>query len=568
MTAQLFPPGSLSNPTKTTELEISKIIVDSEIVGRADGLNQNYISELETCLDELPPIEVFSDGDQYWLVDGNHRLNAFQNCGESLVLAKVQAGDRDDALLYSAGTNAEHGLRRTTADKQAQVAKVLRNKEWAQWSDREISRRCKVSAPFVGKMRRAIESTVNVYSDSENEMRLCSRGDKVIPIRTANIGKKPESSHVDPNDVMRRYERVGRILPSRTTDGFVVENGIAGPPFPLAFTSANVADLYWQANAEALERVADQLADVRSQVADESKNPEFMPGDDDWSGHSDQPQPAEPFFDLNRVKNQSVNLLFNPGDRVMVTNPDSENCNRVGTVGEPWDSTSDREKFAKVMLDDDSLYSRIPYGDIALVAEPAASQKLPRIDNDYYRTYPELVDVLLREIAGTPHEITGQVLEPTVGDGVIANFFNGCITNDLHPHPDWSPDFQMDATDPLFWQVLQEQGGFDWAVGNPPWAKDVVSQIVQQAYSTANRGVAFLLRLSYLEPTEDRGDWHLANVDQLRFVIPVNPRPLWRTDTNNTEAVTCCWFFWDKEFSWKSLGLKPPFRFARNWRST
>ncbi|MEO0988566.1 MAG: hypothetical protein AAFY20_23955 [Cyanobacteria bacterium J06639_14] len=560
MTAQLFPQGSLSKAFSVGDVEISSIIIDDEIVGRAGGLSHQYIAELETCLEELPPVDVFYDGDRYWLADGNHRINAFMNAGENAIACHIHKGDRDDALLFSAGTNAEHGLRRTTADKQAQVGKLLRDEKWAQWSDREIARQCKVSAPFVAKMRR----TVNVYSgDGDGDVRLSQRDGKVVPIRTGNIGKKPD---IDPAEIRARYERVGRVLPKRNGDGFAVENAFVGAPFPLAFRSAAAAADYWEHHADALERVAGDLAKMRSQVSEESRNPEYMPGDDDWSGaHSD----GNVFFAEERVINQSEGFHFSEGDRVIVINPDSEDFERLGTVGEPWDSNSDRQLYAKVMLNGDSLYSRIAYKDLGPAANDGNEverQKLERVENDYYRTYPELVQVLLDELAGTPHEITGQVLEPTVGDGVIANFFNGCITNDLHPHPDWSPDFQMDATDPLFWQVLQEQGGYDWGVGNPPWLKDVVSKIVQQAYANAGRGVAFLLRLSYLEPTEDRGEWHQQNDDHLRFVIPVNPRPLWRIDTSNSEAVTCCWFLWDKKFSWKALGIKPPFRFARNWR--
>ncbi|MEO0988938.1 MAG: hypothetical protein AAFY20_25875, partial [Cyanobacteria bacterium J06639_14] len=277
MTAQLFPPGSLSEAFTVNDVRIADIVIDNEIVGRAGGLSHQYVAELETCLEELPPVDVFYDGDRYWLADGNHRINAFKNAGKSLVFCQIRKGDRDDALLFSAGTNAEHGLRRTTADKQTQVAKLLRDGKWTQWSDREIARQCKVSAPFVAKMRR----TVNVYSGDGDEMRLSQRDGKVVPIRTGNIGKKPD---IDPAEIRARYERVGRILTQRDGDGFAVENALAGPPFPLAFKSAAVAADYWEHHADALERVAADLAKMRSQVSEESRNPEYMPGDDDWSG--------------------------------------------------------------------------------------------------------------------------------------------------------------------------------------------------------------------------------------------------------------------------------------------
>jgi hypothetical protein len=41
----------------------------------------------------------------------------------------------------------------TNADKRRAVLTLLKDKTWAKWSDREISRRCKVDHVFVGKMR-------------------------------------------------------------------------------------------------------------------------------------------------------------------------------------------------------------------------------------------------------------------------------------------------------------------------------------------------------------------------------------------------------------------------------
>ena len=58
---------------------IDKIAIDPKIVGRANGLDSDTV---ESYADDMeggavfPPIEVVSDGDIFWLVDGQHRLEA------------------------------------------------------------------------------------------------------------------------------------------------------------------------------------------------------------------------------------------------------------------------------------------------------------------------------------------------------------------------------------------------------------------------------------------------------------------------------------------------------------
>jgi hypothetical protein len=51
---------------------------------------------------------------------------------------------------------------RTIADKRAAVGALLGDPVWSRLSDREIARRCVVSAPFVGKMRKERQSANGV----------------------------------------------------------------------------------------------------------------------------------------------------------------------------------------------------------------------------------------------------------------------------------------------------------------------------------------------------------------------------------------------------------------------
>lgn len=107
---------------------------------------------------EFPPVELVYDGSDYWVWDGFHRRRAhLEAFGSSEpIRAYVTPGTRRDAVLMAAGANADHGLRRTQADKARAVDALLGDDEWGQWSDREIARRCSVSHVFVGKRRKVL----------------------------------------------------------------------------------------------------------------------------------------------------------------------------------------------------------------------------------------------------------------------------------------------------------------------------------------------------------------------------------------------------------------------------
>lgn len=133
----------------------------------------------------FPPVTVWYDGDEYHLSDGYHRTNAAIREGWFSIPAIVRQGTRRDAVLDSVGVNADHGLRRTQADKRRAVMRLLEDAEWGQWSDREIARRCRVSGPFVGDLRAKMPVTANVSS----ERTYTDRHGNVTTMNTERIGK-------------------------------------------------------------------------------------------------------------------------------------------------------------------------------------------------------------------------------------------------------------------------------------------------------------------------------------------------------------------------------------------
>src|SRR5262249_45028761 len=95
----------------------------------------------------------FQDGEDYWLADGFHRCAAAEAAQLTEIEADIQPGTQREAVLYAVGANAEHGLRRTNADKRRAVLTLLQDREWGQWSDHKIAQMTHTTQPFVSKLR-------------------------------------------------------------------------------------------------------------------------------------------------------------------------------------------------------------------------------------------------------------------------------------------------------------------------------------------------------------------------------------------------------------------------------
>ena len=139
-------------------LELDQIRIDGGTQSRVE-LNQETVAEYAqafTAGASFPPVVVFFDGANYWLADGFHRYFGARDAGESAIDAEIITGTQRDAVLYSLKANATHGLRRTNADKRKAVETLLKDAEWATWSDRKIAEVCGVSHELARQVRGAI----------------------------------------------------------------------------------------------------------------------------------------------------------------------------------------------------------------------------------------------------------------------------------------------------------------------------------------------------------------------------------------------------------------------------
>jgi hypothetical protein len=178
----------------------------------------NYIQGLQEGT-HFPPVTLFYDGENYWLADGFHRVRAHEELGQDNIMADVKAGTRREAILYSVGANATHGLRRSNADKRRVVETLLNDPEWRQWSDREIASRCSVSHPLVGQIRQELFDKNILETPSEPipsapESRLAQRGGDTY---TVNISKNRGKSSAKARTRRQRKSQSSDLTPQRAT---------------------------------------------------------------------------------------------------------------------------------------------------------------------------------------------------------------------------------------------------------------------------------------------------------------------------------------------------------------
>lgn len=170
----------LDQPTIT--VPIHDIIIDPRINTRE--LDEDVIEEYQEPMREY--------GKEYWqsfwneyprmtesrhLYSGAHTVTAaMREFGREYQISVVQEGkDWREAYFLATRMNATHGRRRTNAEKETAVRRWLEDDEMCQWTDGHIAKECLVSAPFVSKVARSLETissrpTKRKYLDEKGEV--------------------------------------------------------------------------------------------------------------------------------------------------------------------------------------------------------------------------------------------------------------------------------------------------------------------------------------------------------------------------------------------------------------
>lgn len=150
-----------------------------------------------------------------------------------------------------------------------------------------------------------------------------------------------------------------------------------------------------------------------------------------------------------------------------------------------------------------------------------------RRTHDLYFTNTKAVKDLTERV-----KIEGQILEPCNGGGNITT----ALINILNIHPFTNDILNgLDATKNELWE---KYNNVNWIITNPPFT--VAYKILEQAVGRYYK-VAFLLRLSFLEPTYERQELLVRHPPDKLIVLPRYSF----TEDGKTDSVTCAWMIWN-----------------------
>ena len=182
-------------------LPIDEITIDERLQARMEKKpDPQVVTEYAELMRDgvvFPPVVVFYDSltSTRLLAEGFHRIEAAKQAGFTSISVTVIEGNERAAMLHSLGSNADHGKRRTNADKRYVVETMLKDDQWSAWSDREIGERCKVTHPFVAGIRKSlipVSLETLPVSEVTKERTFTTKHGTTATMRTGNIGKKQE----------------------------------------------------------------------------------------------------------------------------------------------------------------------------------------------------------------------------------------------------------------------------------------------------------------------------------------------------------------------------------------
>lgn len=286
-----------------TTINIADIRVNGGTQSRA-SIDRGVVSEYAEAVRDgatFPPITVFFDGASYWLADGFHRYEAYSAAQVYDVPADIRQGTQRDAILFSVGANASHGLRRTNDDKRRAVLTLLNDPEWSSWSNREIARACGVSEYLVRDTRgicdknadsqvRTVTRNGTTYQQNTANIGASSKAEQAVrepeasvsgPVDSPGPSETPPASNADqetPASTKPRPARTGLTVEALEEDNDALREQVASLKAKLEKSEAErkrlkalVADLQAEDSAKVIRRMSGEIEHLKSQVYRESR---------------------------------------------------------------------------------------------------------------------------------------------------------------------------------------------------------------------------------------------------------------------------------------------------------
>lgn len=141
--------------------------------------------------DEFPPVDAFGTTEQAYLASGWHRYYARKSAGSDDVAVLLHSGGLSDAVWFSCGTNTDHGLRRSNADKRRSVENALRHRP--DLVDQAIAKHCGVDPKTVAAARLRLSLEIPQMTE-----RTVERNGTTYTQDVSNIGRRPLPDYAAP----------------------------------------------------------------------------------------------------------------------------------------------------------------------------------------------------------------------------------------------------------------------------------------------------------------------------------------------------------------------------------
>lgn len=164
-------------------LNLLNIRIDGGTQAREE-LNQEAVADYAEKMRDgevFPPVTVFFDGSEYWLVDGFHRYFATKSNGKTSIDCDVENGTLKEAVRFSWKANGKRGLPLNPNDYKKIILAMLRDEEAKKMSNRQIAEYVGVSHSTVNRFKSSLEQS------STEKKPVKDSGDK--PVSQPDIGR-------------------------------------------------------------------------------------------------------------------------------------------------------------------------------------------------------------------------------------------------------------------------------------------------------------------------------------------------------------------------------------------
>ena len=210
------------------DIDPQRILVNPECQPRKDGTDADRVTEYALEMKSRDPLGwrsfpkircVKDEKGVYHLYSGFHRLEAILRNGYETIEIEYVDGTYTDAVVLSKCENADHGVRRTNADKEHIVMSCLQDTELRRWSNEQIAKWCAVDPKTVANYEARLSGKSREDGDepyTRPAVRLFLKKDGTIGEKdTREIGKR-ERTVSDENQLTLDADIQGQALAKLT----------------------------------------------------------------------------------------------------------------------------------------------------------------------------------------------------------------------------------------------------------------------------------------------------------------------------------------------------------------